>query len=206
MSLVGQPALEQTTSAEITVETALNALDLGTLALFFLGPRARIVHANRAARALLASGRAFRDEAGRLLVHRSVEQASIEQALAAALHDGERAVLHLTNRQEDINHVVTITPSVPGRLAAVAIAELRAPLLLHRGWSREALNLPAAYAELAEALAGGENLAEFSERTGLTIGGARTRLKKLLRRLGTRSQSDLVALLLHAASALSLRP
>jgi DNA-binding CsgD family transcriptional regulator len=69
-------------------------------------------------------------------------------------------------------------------------------------WSQASLSLPPASAELAEALAGGENLAEFAERTGLSIGGARTRLKKLLRRLGVRSQSDLVAVLLRTAAAL----
>lgn len=175
-----------------------------------LAARARIVHANRAATALLAAGRVFSAAGGRLRVQRQDDQDAIEQALTGVLGskaEGQagRAIVKLTNRQGDVNHVLTLSPLPGGNLALAAVAELRAPTLLRRHWSREALALPAAYAELAEALAGGENLSEFAERTGLTIGGARTRLKKLLKRLGTRSQSDLVGLLLRAAAALSVR-
>ncbi len=189
---------------------ALAALDCGVLPLLMLGPRARIVHANRAATALLAAGRVFGTAVGRLRVQRQDDQDAIEQALTGVLGSkaegqGGRVIVQLSNRQGDVTHVVTLSPLPGGNMALAAIAELRAPTLLRRHWSREALGLPAAYAELAEALASGENLSEFAARTGLTIGGARTRLKKLLKRLGTRSQSDLVGLLLRAAAALSVR-
>jgi DNA-binding CsgD family transcriptional regulator len=121
--------------------------------------------------------------------------------VAATLRSGSPATLQMANRQGDVQHVLAFSP-LNGALVAVSISELRAPLLLPPKWSQASLSLPPASAELAEALAGGENLAEFAERTGLSIGGARTRLKKLLRRLGVRSQSDLVAVLLRTAAAL----
>ncbi len=172
-----------------------------------LGPGARIAFMNRAAKTMLAAGRAFAGAVvgGPLSVKRHSDQTAIEAAIAGAIDAGERGIVHLTNRQGDLAHVLTVSPLAGEGLALVAIAELRAPLLLHNAWSREVLGLPVAYAELAEALAGGENLAEFAERTGLSIGGARTRLKKLLRRLATRSQSDLVAFLIRAGSTLTIR-
>ena len=183
----------------------MTALDCGVLPLLMLGPHCHIAYTNRAAKALLSAGRAFSVSGSRLSVQRQTDQDAIEAAVIAAVEAGERAVITLANRQGDVNHVVTISPLPGEALALTAIGELRSPPLLQKNWSREALDLPLAYAELAEALVGGENLTEFAERTGLTIGGARTRLKKLLRRLGTRSQSDLVALLLRAAATLAVR-
>lgn len=197
--------MDTTSSGTVTTETALAALDCGVVPMLMLGRRARIVHPNRAATTLLAAGRAFTKVNGRLHVQRQADQEAIEAAVDAALDKAERTITHLTNRQGDINHIVTVSPLPGDELALAAIAELRLPVLLRRTWSREALSLPPGYAELAEALAGGENLTEFAERTGLTIGGARTRLKKLLKRLAARSQSDLIALLLRAASTISIR-
>ena len=189
----------------VSRDAALAALDCGTTPLVLIGRRGRIAHANSAAAALLAAARTFGDTGGRLRVQRQSDQDAIEAAVAAAIDHGTRGTVHLLNRQGDITNMVTVTP-LPGQAVAVAcLGDLRGPILPHRHWSREALALPLAYAELAEALAAGENLAEFAERTGLTIGGARTRLKKLLKRFGTRSQSDLVSLLLRAAATLTLR-
>ena len=188
-----------------TREAALAALDCGVQPVLMLGPGARIAYLNQAARTLLAAGRAFSGAGARFSVKRHADQVAIEAAVAQAINPGEGGIIHLANRQGDLAHVITLSPLAGSGLALAAVAELRAPLLLHKAWSREVLSLPPAYAELAEALAGGENLAEFAERTGLSIGGARTRLKKLLRRLGSRSQSDLVALLLRAGATLTIR-
>ena len=184
---------------------AIEALNCGTAATLLVGHNGRIVHTNRAADVLLTNGRAFGNAGGWLRVQRQPDQDAIEAAVSAALDSGDRGIIHLLNRQGDISHIVTVVP-LPGQpVAVVCLAELRGPLLLGKHWSREALGLPLPYAELAEALAGGENLAEFATRTKLTIGGARTRLKKLLKRLGARSQADLVALLIRAAATLSIR-
>ena len=180
---------------------ALAALDCMAMPLLLLGPGAKIVHANRAAKRMLGAGRTFSAEGGVLTVQRSVDQDAIIDRIAITQRSRTPATLQMANRQGDVQHVLAFSP-VPGALVAVAISELRAPLLLPPKWSQASLSLPPASAELAEALAGGENLAEFAERTGLSIGGARTRLKKLLRRLGVRSQSDLVAVLLRTAAAL----
>ncbi len=188
----------------VTRDMVLAAFDCGTTPMFMLRPGREIVHANRAAQALLAAGRAFSQVAGILHVQRQSDRDEISAALASVRDRGKRVVVRLTNRQGDVNHVITVTP-LPGTTALlVAIAELRAPLLLAATWSREALSLPLHYAELAEGLAAGENLTEFADRTGLTIGGTRTRLKKLLKRLGVRSQSDLIAMLLRSATTLGL--
>ena len=110
--------------------------------------------------------------------------------------------MHLANRQGDLAHLVTVSPWLASGLRWWPSPNSARRCCCTMPGRRRPLSLPQAYAELAEALAGGENLSEFAERTGLSIGGARTRLKKLLRRLGTRSQSDLVALLLRAGATL----
>lgn len=189
----------------VTREMAIAALDCGITPLLMLGPANRIVHVNSAARSLLAAGRAFQLVGGALQVQRQSDREKLEAALASARRNGERAIVHFGNRQGDVNYVITIGPLPGGTALLLAIAELRMPLFLRKNWSAEALALPAAYSELAEGLAAGENLTEFAERTGLTIGGSRTRLKKLLKRLAVRSQSDLIALLLRAAATLSVR-
>ena len=208
-------SLPPTAPAAAIRELAVAALDCGSLAVLILGPNLAIEHANRAAAALLIAGRAFSNHRGRLSLNRNADQVAINAAVTAATSRGEPGLLHLTNRQGDITHLLSITPVDSrvldsggldsGGLAITTIAELRGPLLLPEGWTRSALSLPANYAELAEALAAGENLAEFAERTGLTVGGSRTRLKKLLRRLGTRSQSDLVSMVLRSAAAITCR-
>ncbi len=182
-------------------EAALAALDCAAVPILLLAPGAVIVHASRAAKRLLDAGRTFSAQGGVLTVQRQVDQDAILARVAATLRSGSPATLQMANRQGDVQHVLAFSP-LNGALVAVSISELRAPLLLPPKWSQASLSLPPASAELAEALAGGENLAEFAERTGLSIGGARTRLKKLLRRLGVRSQSDLVAVLLRTAAAL----
>ncbi len=192
-------------SAEVSPAAALAALDATGVPLLLLGPSGVVVHANRAGKILLGAGRTFSLNAGKLTVQRQADQDAIASSIAATLQSGTATMLQMCSRQGDVRHLLSFSPLPGEAFVAGAIAELRAPLLLTRNWSRGALSLPPAAAEIAEALAEGENLAEFAERTGLSIGGARTRLKKLLRRLGARSQSDAVAVLLRAAGALPPR-
>lgn len=189
--------------ATVLGSAALATLDGSMTATLLMQPDGTIVHANRAARAVIAAERPFLIKAGRLELRRKADQASLSQALQAAGQAGAPAVLPLRSRQGDLTHLIGIRPLPPTGLLAMKLAGLRTAPPLPADWVHDTLALPANYAALADGLAAGENLAEFSERTGLTVGGTRTRLKKLLRQTNTRSQSDLVALLLRAATIVS---
>lgn len=182
---------------------AFAALDQASGAVLLLGGDGHIAFANRAARALLNAGRPFAQVGGQLSIGRRSERAELLERLAETVRSGKASVMRLQNRQEYSTHLLTLT-AVPGTATVVcAIVHLRGGPPLPRGWAGRALDLSPAYAALVEAMAAGENLAEFAERSGLTIGGARTRLKKVLARTGTRSQADLVAMALRAATAIA---
>ncbi len=63
--------------------------------------------------------------------------------------------------------------------------------------------LTPAEARLAEAMAGGGPLKAAAERFGVTLGTVRIQLKAVFAKTGTRSQADLVRLLLSGPAVLS---
>ena len=178
---------------------ALATLDRMSVPVVLMTVDCVVIHATPAALSLLKAGRAFNIRNEQLTVRRKADRLALKEALAQVVWTGSPVIMRLVNRQSDLNHVVIIAPSRSTNLISVSITELRVPLSLPPGWTRTILALPESQAQLAEALASGENLAEFAERVKLTPEGARTRLKKLLQQTATRSQADLVALLLRVA-------
>ena len=191
-----------TTLLETLGQAALAAMESGSIVRLLLTADRTVVHANQAALAMVRRPGIFSITDNRLTLRRRDDEAAFEAMLVGARSGSMR----LASRQGDVTHVVLIDILAGTAMVGVSVIDLRNPLAPQkRRWTCEALGLTAGSADLAEALANGVSLAEFAEQSGLTLGGVRTRLKKLLRQTGTRSQGEVVGMLARIAGHVSVR-
>ncbi len=187
-------------TADDIASAALVALECFSIPVFILAADTTVAHANQSAAAMLGDHVAFRVLQGRLALRRAQDREALVGAVARVAKDKVPDLLRFRTRPGEANILVRLAP-VPGTaLVVVCVNELRESLLLQPGWSRLALGFTPQKAQLAEALANGQSLAEFAAQAELPIGTVRTRLKKLLAQPGLSSQAALVALLLRGAS------
>jgi hypothetical protein len=185
--------------ARISAEALMVALDCVCTPTFLLCADGHIVHANIAGNELLRSNPTLRKVHTRLVGRRSNE-AKILAAVVARVVEGKRSeLLRLLSRNGSVSLLMTVTPVPGGRLVTACIADLQAKRPHLASWIQQAFDLSRQNAELAESLMFGVSLAEFARSKNVTLGAARTRLKKLFAQAGKRSQAALVSELLRAA-------
>jgi hypothetical protein len=184
---------------KISPEALMVALDCVCTPTFLLCADGHIVHANIAGNELLRRNSTLRKVQSRL-VGRRADEAKILAAVVTRVAEGQRPeLLRLLSRSGSVSLLMTITP-VPGdRLVTACIADLQANKPQLGSWIQQAFDLSRQNAELAESLMFGASLAEFAVSKNVTLGAARTRLKKLFAQTGKRSQATLVTELLRAA-------
>jgi hypothetical protein len=183
----------------ISAEALMVALDCVCTPTFLLCADGHIVHANIAGNELLRSNPTLRKVHTRLVGRRSNE-AKILAAVVARVVEGKRPeLLRLLSRNGSVSLLMTVTPVPGGRLVTACIADLQAKRPHLASWIQQAFDLSRQNAELAESLMFGVSLAEFARSKNVTLGAARTRLKKLFAQAGKRSQAALVSELLRAA-------
>jgi DNA-binding CsgD family transcriptional regulator len=188
----------------------IDLLEASPVGIVLLDDAARVVFANRAARAVAAerdglslSGR------GLVLLDREDQQrlhALMARARSAAtVSDGERTatmrVRRRSGRRPYCLVVLPITNRSPvlstERLAlCLFITDPDAGMSLPRDQLRALFDLTDAEARLAERLATGEDLRTAAEHLHITYGTARTRLTEIFAKTRTRRQAELVRLLL----------
>lgn len=174
--------------------------------IFLTSPDGLIVHLNIAGSELLSGNRALRNIKSRLVARRSSEAKLLAGLLLRVAESHDPEMLCLSSRDGSVSLVLTVTP-VPGRdLLAVAIADLQPLGPSLTSFLRRAFGLSSQSAQLAESLMYGLSLAEFSVKTGVTLGAARTRLKNLFARTGNKSQAALVSMLWRAATISTTAP
>lgn len=179
------------------------ALDCVPVPTFILATDGAIFHVNQAGNALMRHGGALRRTQSRLAARRSDDDKALMASLARVAATQRTELLRLSSRTGSLTLLIAVGP-VPGHsLVTVCVADLHTQVQRSIGWTREAFGFSSQNAQLAEALLSGLSLAEFSSTTGVTLGAARTRLKKLFIETGTQSQASLVSVLSRAA-ALSL--
>ena len=179
------------------------ALNMFAVPTFLVRQNCEIVASSNIGPALLETSRAFYQHQGRLTVRRASDTHALLEAVGRVMTTGTGELLRFLTRQDEASALMRLH-GVPGQpLVIVAIAELRAPMLLAHGWSTAAFGFSAPHAALAESLALGHSLAEFAETHSLPIGTVRTRLKKLLIQTGTSSQASLAAMLQRASVIMS---
>jgi len=177
------------------------ALDVIAVPVFTVRPDCLIIDANRAGNELLRIARMFyRSQDRRLVIRRKTDTTLFAETVLRVAKSKQSELVRFLTRQGEVTALVRVEP-VPGQdLIIICVAELRAEMLLAEGWAKAAFGFSPQNASLAESLAVGVNLSEFSQTRRLPIGTVRTRMKKLLAQTGMNSQAALAAVLLRGAA------
>jgi DNA-binding CsgD family transcriptional regulator len=170
-------------------------------AILHVEQKGRLAYANGAADALIRRGDVLQVLPGGRIKTKGVNAARFEKALIGALQHGEGSAFSLSSA-EGLSYQVTIAPlyaaSAQSTVALISIVDPAAtetpPIAEFMGL----FNLTRAEAEIAANLAAGQGLEEISEARQIQIGTARTHVKHILQKTGTRRQGQLVALLKDA--------
>ena len=186
-------------AADVSVEVLTAVLNCIATPVFLLRPDGQIVHVNHAGMAFVHSSLALRKTLSRLVPRRTSEAKTLAAVLARVAASRCPELVRLLARGGTVSLLMTVTP-VPGTALVTACAvDLRAEGPRQAEWLKTAFNLSPQNAELADGLMSGLSLIEFSDKKRVTLGAARTRLKKLFIQTGTNSQATLVSTLLRAA-------
>lgn len=202
-TLMSSHALDGTMEHGEAAYIAGLALNMFSVPTFLIRPNCEIVASSSTGPALLENSRAFYAHQGRLTVRRASDTHALLEAVGRVVARGTGELLRFLTRQEEASALMRLHAVPRKPLVIVAIAELRAPMLLAHGWSTAAFGFSAPHAALAESLALGHSLADFAALHNLPIGTVRTRLKKLLVQTGTTSQASLAAMLQRASVIMS---
>ncbi|HWF98523.1 MAG TPA: hypothetical protein VN691_04980 [Steroidobacteraceae bacterium] len=179
-------------------------------AIFLLDSARRVAFMNRAAEALQALEDGLRVSAEGLHLTVSAEDEQLQALLGQAVSASRRATpapagvmraLRPSGRRPYAVWVIALT-RVPPVLAlfrpavCVLISDAERRLCPSPQHLKTLFNMTEAEARLAVRLADGESLLRAAEHLGITYGTARSRLTQLFEKTSTRSQSELIRLLL----------
>ena len=172
-----------------------------------LGADGRIVSANGLIEALMPA--VFRDRLGRLVIVDAVADQLLGVALAGLAREGHDAAVRSIpipagdGRPPIIVHLSPVSRTARDVFANSVAILVATPVQPHRAPGADIIeglfDLTPAEARLAVMIAEGLNPRSASRRLGVTEGTARTTLKRVLAKTGSRRQSDLVGMLRGAA-------
>jgi DNA-binding CsgD family transcriptional regulator/PAS domain-containing protein len=182
---------------------ALRALEALRIGILLADRRARVIFANGAAEAILRRCDGLMLVRDQLRATRSDDTERLARMIRGAagttLGNGEDAggiILLATRTGAPLSVLVTPCPRV-GLLepaVLVFIAEPR-PAPIESRHIATFYGLTPAEARLLRALADGERVADYAERAGITRNTAKTHLKQIFAKTGTKRQTELVRLL-----------
>ncbi|MGD9924040.1 MAG: hypothetical protein AB7V13_21755 [Pseudorhodoplanes sp.] len=196
-------ALEAKNSA---LQAVLDGLPSG---LLLLDERGSAIFINKAMHAIVQRGDAFfLDAAGFLLPRNSDARRIFLGLLHDVMHGGAGGALSVPSSRSERGYPVLIArvpaalaePGWPRRRRAGALVIVHDPASRFPARSdilRQTLDLPEGAAQLALALCGDDDLKTFAERQGITIHTARFHLRTALARTGTRTQAELMRLVIR---------
>lgn len=203
-------ALQRRTQGEVLrLHGATAVLDRLQHGLVWLDAAGRVQHANRAARALLAGGRALKvDAAGRLRAE-ARRDAQLQRLLRAALEVAAApAVLRLPGPTGVVDVHVTGLPersphALDGQVALLAILcdPARAPVQ-QPDMLRALYGMTGAEVRLTAELCAGTTLEQAAERFGVSMNTVRSQLRSAAGKAGVSRQADLVRVVLAGPAGL----
>ena len=179
-----------------------DAIEHLALAVFILDRHGHVIRANRGAEALLAQEDGLSTFQGRLRIDDRAAAAQLDRLLAAPPPLDRAARIRIT-RPSGAPELGTIARAVPapdylaasGAALALFIADPGAAGHLSPAVLRDLFRLTPAEALLATALAAGTSLADSAQQLGIAYNTARSHLRAIFEKTGTRRQSQLVYLL-----------
>ena len=191
--------------ARLQRDGALRALDALEIGVLLADAGARVTFANRAAEAILRRADGLMLARGRLRAARAEDSEKltrlIKDAAGTALGVGDDAggILALPTRAgRPVSVLVSPCPRL-GLLEPAVLVFLGTPRtsaeIDHRQSARY-YGLTPAQARLLRALIEGDRISDYAESAGITLNTARTHLKQIFAKTGTKRQTDLVRLFL----------
>jgi DNA-binding CsgD family transcriptional regulator/PAS domain-containing protein len=195
------------------LSTVVDRLPVGLIA----SDRGRhTIHVNAAARSILGRKDGLLQDTNGVL--RAIDRVADGHLLAlqqAVRRGGAGGIVRVPREHTTHAYPVLVAPLPAGTGLAGAIGEGRsgALVLIHDPDTRmptPTQTIAAMYglsprgAELAAALAAGEDLKEYAERAGISMHTARFHLKRLFATLGVRSQAELVRRMMRALTEFNL--
>jgi DNA-binding CsgD family transcriptional regulator/PAS domain-containing protein len=191
-------------------------LDTLAVAVALVDADLRIVHANAAARALLAADGAIRSRRGTLRVRPAAVEAALRVAVGDAAENeaatGRRGFGIPATGVDDVPHALHVLPLRqgalrPGLMPSAVAAVFIAPVIAAAPSPAEILaalyDLSPAEARVFGSIASGLTRAEAADALGVEPTTVKAHLARIFAKTATRRQADLVAL--AAAIALPLR-
>lgn len=202
---------------QVTSSAITDAVDQLTMGVIYVDERGGVLGANRTADRMLARGDGLVTLGGRIMPARPTDGAAFDAALKRALPprgtDAERTppsstTLTLSRSSDGLPLVVTLMPGGKDALALSfrmpAAVLLVADPLARPETAAESLvavfGLTRSEARLATALVTCGRLREAAETVGITYETARSYLKVIFHKTGTRRQAELVRLLVASGS------
>jgi DNA-binding CsgD family transcriptional regulator len=196
------------------ISTFVDMLDGLRASVLLVDENGRIVHANAASRALLATGDPLRDIRGRLTARDAMANGALQAAFAAAgdeaarvgdialpvaAFDGVRYVAHVLPLTSSNRRPAGVAPTAVAALfvhqATVDSASLAEALARHFKLTPTEIRVLLAIVEIG----GGPEVAEALGIAGSTV---KTHLSRLYQKTGTGRQADLVKLMAEFSSPL----
>jgi DNA-binding CsgD family transcriptional regulator/PAS domain-containing protein len=195
--------------ARLEAEALKGAVDGLSVGIGLVSADGTVLHANRAAAAMMASGEGpIRAVGGRLAARRPGAAEELASAIAMAGRSDAAlggAGIGVVLREAGADGAPSVAHVLPlaggearqrigqGAAAAVFVSPAAAPGGLDTAFA--SLGLTAAEARLAARLAAGETLAEASSALGIAETTAKTHLARIFGKAGVSRQAELVALL-----------
>lgn len=182
------------------------------LALFGLDETGRILHVNAQAEAMLREGEHLQQSGARLQAAYEPDAARLREALGEVLATRCAQRFAITSRGGQPHACFLTLSALPaasplrGHLGEAALlvmarrSQPRAPALSPQELAR-LFGLTRAEGELALAMAGGSSLEDYVAGAGVAMSTARTHLRAVFNKTGTRRQAELVRLLLMLPAA-----
>jgi DNA-binding CsgD family transcriptional regulator/PAS domain-containing protein len=191
---------------------ASDALDRWQLGMVLVDACGRIVFMNRSASEIVRARDGLASEADGLhaaLTHETVAlrgliQGAMQTSAGLGLQSGGAITLSRPSLKRPLNVLVTpLAPhdSLAAHKRAAAILFVRDPEACgdaDQGVLQRFYGLTAAEAALAMLLIAGHNLASAADGLGVTMNTARTHLKRIFEKTGTKRQAELVGLVLRS--------
>lgn len=182
-----------------TLASALDTLDDG---LVVLTERGLVVHANEAARAMVAAG-ALAIWSGQLCAAAPADTRTLRNAVATCARENCASLIRLDGADTGQRLTVTLSrirgaTSCTGRSGPLVVAILRdeSPVSLPDPMLQALFGLTLAEAKLAREVMKGDGLQACARRLGVAANTARTHLNRVFDKTGTKRQAELVRLLL----------
>lgn len=195
-----------------TFETALDTL---AVAVVLTDTELRVVHANAAAQAMLASRDPIRTEQGRLVLRPSDVAAKLGMAVRQAANNeaavGKRAFIPAPSANGarwglhvlPLNHDELRPGLAPSAVAAIFVAPPVSPMTAPNDALAAFFDLTLAEAHVFAQIAEGKTQAEIARAMDIEIGTVKTHLLHIFAKTGTHRQADLVRLSASMALPLS---